>query len=141
MLRTVSAHRGGVVELAIILPLVAFLFVIAVDYARIFYYSLTVANCARNGALHLSDPFATVNSPYGNVTGNGDSDGPAPRTSATSSRSRRRQLLRRLGRGHDGPLSDHSPGGVGVVHLRRAETCLPRTGAPGQTEAGKQPVR
>jgi hypothetical protein len=27
------------------------MFLIAVDYCRIFYYSLTVENCARNGAL------------------------------------------------------------------------------------------
>jgi Flp pilus assembly protein TadG len=42
------------VELAIVLPFLCFLFVVAVDFARIFYFSLTVANCARNGALYGS---------------------------------------------------------------------------------------
>ena len=41
-------------ELAIVLPFLCFLFVVAVDFARIFYFSLTVANCARNGALYGS---------------------------------------------------------------------------------------
>jgi Flp pilus assembly protein TadG len=46
------------VELAVLLPLLAFLLVIAVDWSRIFYYSVAVENCARNGALWASDPFA-----------------------------------------------------------------------------------
>ena len=40
------------VELAILLPFLAFIFVAGVDYARIFYYYLTVTNCARSGALY-----------------------------------------------------------------------------------------
>ena len=46
------------VELAVLLPFLAFLFVVAVDWARIFYYSLTCTNCARNGALWAADPYA-----------------------------------------------------------------------------------
>ncbi len=52
-------HRSGVaaVELAILLPFLCFLFVIAIDFARIFYFSLTVTNCARDGAIYGSqDP-------------------------------------------------------------------------------------
>src|SRR5262245_10968207 len=52
------------VELAILLPLLVFLFVIAVDFARIFHYSLTVENCARNGALWASNPLAIPQSRY-----------------------------------------------------------------------------
>src|SRR5262245_64291139 len=62
------ARRGGAaaVELALLLPLLAFLFVVAVDFCRLFYYSLTVNNCARNGALYGCDPTgaAAGGSPY-----------------------------------------------------------------------------
>jgi Flp pilus assembly protein TadG len=41
-------RRGAaIVELAILLPLLVFLFVIGTDFARSFYYSLTVANRRR----------------------------------------------------------------------------------------------
>jgi|SRR6516165_8148533 Flp pilus assembly protein TadG len=56
------ARRGvAAVELAIVLPFLCFLLIVAIDYARIFYFSLTVANCARNGALYGSkDPAHAV---------------------------------------------------------------------------------
>src|SRR6516165_5908510 len=60
-------HGAAIVELAVILPLLMFLFVIAIDFGRIFYYSLTVENCARNGALYGSDPFAVSQSPYTSI--------------------------------------------------------------------------
>jgi Flp pilus assembly protein TadG len=52
-----SAARGprravAAVELAVLLPFLMFLFVIGVDFARVFYHSLTLANCARNGAFY-----------------------------------------------------------------------------------------
>ncbi len=52
------ARRGAAtVEFAVLLPLLAFLFVITVDYARIFYTSLTITNCASIGAIYASaDP-------------------------------------------------------------------------------------
>jgi hypothetical protein len=42
------------------------MFVIAVDWARIFYYSIAVENCARNGALYMSQQQSakTISSPY-----------------------------------------------------------------------------
>ena len=49
-------HAAAAAELAILLPFLAFAFVIAVDWSRIFYYSVIVTNCARNGALYASDP-------------------------------------------------------------------------------------
>jgi Flp pilus assembly protein TadG len=82
--------RQGVaaVELAILLPFLAFLFVIAVDWARLFYYSVTVTNCARNGALYNSDPVAQAISPYPNVTQAALADAPnlspTPTVSSTS---------------------------------------------------------
>jgi Flp pilus assembly protein TadG len=57
-------RAAATVELAILAPFLAFLFVAVVDYARIFYHSLTVANCARNGALYGSDAVAAAQSPY-----------------------------------------------------------------------------
>jgi Flp pilus assembly protein TadG len=52
--RQSSPRRRGAatVELAVFLPLLLFLFVIALDYARIFYYSTTVTNCASMGAIY-----------------------------------------------------------------------------------------
>lgn len=55
MVRKRMVRKGAqVVELAILLPFLAFMFVIVIDWARIFYYSITVTNCARNGALYMA---------------------------------------------------------------------------------------
>jgi Flp pilus assembly protein TadG len=43
------------VELAILLPFLAFIFVVAADYSRVFYASMIVNTCARNGALYGCD--------------------------------------------------------------------------------------
>jgi Flp pilus assembly protein TadG len=56
------------VELTVLLPFLAFLFVIAVDFARIFYYSQIVENCARQGALYESDPKAPAANLYTSVS-------------------------------------------------------------------------
>jgi Flp pilus assembly protein TadG len=49
-----TAPRKGVaaVELAVLLPFLAFIFVVTVDFSRIFYDALILSNCARNGALY-----------------------------------------------------------------------------------------
>src|SRR5262245_4334395 len=63
-----SARRGAVVvEMAVLLPLLVFLCLIAVDFARVFYFSLTIANCARNGALFASDAYVRTESTYTSV--------------------------------------------------------------------------
>ena len=60
-----NSRRGAaVVELAVILPLLVLLFVIAVDFARVFYYSVTLTNCARAGAMYASDPTTNAESPF-----------------------------------------------------------------------------
>src|SRR5262249_4620744 len=46
----------------------AYIFLIALDWSRIIYYTVTVNNCARNGALWLSDPYGQINSPYPTLT-------------------------------------------------------------------------
>lgn len=62
-------QRGAaVVELAVLLPLLIFLFVISVDFARVYYFSVTLTNCARAGALYASDPTTASESPFANVT-------------------------------------------------------------------------
>lgn len=50
-------RRSGaaVVELAILLPLLVFLLVIAVDFARLYHPYITITNCARNAALYGSE--------------------------------------------------------------------------------------
>lgn len=60
------ARRTGAaaVEMAVLLPVLVFLSVISVDFARIFYFSQTITNCARNGAMYQSDPYFRAESPY-----------------------------------------------------------------------------
>jgi len=62
----IAQRRKGaaVVELAILLPLLVFLFLIATDFARVFYFSLTLTNCARAGALYACDPAMMAESPF-----------------------------------------------------------------------------
>ena len=62
--RKPTARRGvAAVELALLLPLICFLFVITVDFARVFYFDLTVANCARNGGIYGGrDPNSALDS-------------------------------------------------------------------------------
>ncbi len=63
-------RRSGVAatELAILLPLIALLFAIGVDWCRIFYYSVTIENCARNGAIWAVDPYSQILSQYTNIS-------------------------------------------------------------------------
>jgi Flp pilus assembly protein TadG len=82
------ARRGvAATELAVMLPFLAFLFVIGVDWSRVFYYSVTLDNCARNGALYASDPYSQVKSPYGSITAAALADAPNlnPAPTVTSS--------------------------------------------------------
>lgn len=57
----ISCHKrrgAAAVEFALLLPLLCFLFVATVDFCRIYYFSVTVSNCARNGALYGSADIA-----------------------------------------------------------------------------------
>jgi Flp pilus assembly protein TadG len=83
------ARRGvAATELAILLPFLAYLFVIGVDWSRVFYYSITIDNCARNGAIYASDPYTKVQSPYGSITAAALADAsnlsPAPTVTSAS---------------------------------------------------------
>src|SRR5262245_16575189 len=48
--RTPVRPGAALVEFAILLPILMFLFLAGVDFARIYYFSTTLTNCARNGA-------------------------------------------------------------------------------------------
>lgn len=63
----IPRRAAAATEMAILLPILAFLCVVAVDYARIFYFSQIVSNCARNGALYQSDSYVRDESPYPSV--------------------------------------------------------------------------
>jgi Flp pilus assembly protein TadG len=70
MITKKNERRCGVAatELAILLPLIALLFAIGVDWCRIFYHSVTVENCARNGAIWAVDPYSAIMSQYATIT-------------------------------------------------------------------------
>lgn len=57
--RRAPARRGAAAaELAFVAPVLVFTTLIAADFARLFYYTVTISSCARNGALYgcLSTP-------------------------------------------------------------------------------------
>jgi hypothetical protein len=80
-------RAAAVVELAVLLPLLAFLFLVSFDYCRVFFYTQVVTSCARNGAAYASDPYMAAQSPYKNVdeAARGDADsGIASKLTVTS---------------------------------------------------------
>jgi Flp pilus assembly protein TadG len=56
------------VELAVLLPVMIFLLLLAIDFCRIFYFTNCVENAARQGALFASDSVEAAKSPYADVT-------------------------------------------------------------------------
>ncbi|HSQ57446.1 MAG TPA: TadE/TadG family type IV pilus assembly protein [Gemmata sp.] len=67
--RSRHARRGlAAVELAVLLPFLAYIFVIGVDWARLLYYTITIENCARSGAQYASDPTTASESAFTSVT-------------------------------------------------------------------------
>ncbi len=65
-----TSRRGAAtVELAVLLPFLAFLFVIGVDWSRIFFTTMTIENAARNAAYYGSEyPGVTDKMVYGYPT-------------------------------------------------------------------------
>ncbi|CAN5716335.1 hypothetical protein BH23PLA1_BH23PLA1_28640 [soil metagenome] len=60
-----TRRRGAAaVEMALLLPILTTLLLIAVDFCRLFYHYTIVANCARNGAMYASDPAVGGDSPH-----------------------------------------------------------------------------
>jgi Flp pilus assembly protein TadG len=66
--RSRSERGVATAELALLLPFLMAVFVGVTDFARVFYYAMTITNCARNGALWACDPINATQSPYTNVT-------------------------------------------------------------------------
>ncbi len=62
--RTPARRGAAAVEFAVLAPFLVFMMVIAVDWARVFYYTVTINDCARNGALFMYDSTGTTLSPY-----------------------------------------------------------------------------
>jgi Flp pilus assembly protein TadG len=73
-----APRRGAAtVELALLLPFLVFMFVVAIDYCRVFYLTQIVCNCARNGAVYAGDPTAATQSPYASLDAAAKADAPA----------------------------------------------------------------
>lgn len=82
-----DARAGAAaVELAVLLPFLSILFVIALDWARVFYATIVVDNCARNGAMYALDPYAQAQSPYASMQAAALADAPnlTPQPTVTS---------------------------------------------------------
>jgi len=62
--RRLARPGASSVELALLLPILGLFFLVAADFARLYYHYTIVTNCARNGALYGSDPVAALESPY-----------------------------------------------------------------------------
>jgi Flp pilus assembly protein TadG len=56
-----TRHGAAVAEFAILLPFLVGLFLFAIDFARILYYTITLENCIHNGALFGSQVFDNQN--------------------------------------------------------------------------------
>ena len=83
-LRSSDRRRGAAtVEFAFLLPLLMFLAVIATDWARLFYYTITIEACARNGAIYAADAELAAKSPYPNVTAAALAEAPQLNSTAT----------------------------------------------------------
>lgn len=88
--RSAGSSREGVaaVELALFLPLLIFLCLVGCDFARVFYYAVTINNCARNGALYANNPNLVAGTAYADTTAaavaNASNLSPAPTVSSTS---------------------------------------------------------
>jgi hypothetical protein len=89
-MRTTFARRGlASAELAAVLSTLMFICLAACDYARCTFATITVASCARNGALYQSDPAFAATSPYASLQDAVQADAgnlsPSPTGSSTTS--------------------------------------------------------
>lgn len=65
--RSHARRAVATVELALLLPFLIFMLLAGMDYSRVFYASVIVSNCARNGALWASDANLADHSAYDTV--------------------------------------------------------------------------
>jgi Flp pilus assembly protein TadG len=66
--KTADRRGAATAELAVLLPFIAFLAIIAADWARIYYMTITANAAARNGALYASDAIYAATTGYADVT-------------------------------------------------------------------------
>ena len=60
----IQRHGAAAVECALLLPLLVLLIAAAGDFARIYYNTQVIADCARVGALYLANPDVSDKSEY-----------------------------------------------------------------------------
>ena len=74
-----NPRPGGTaaVEFALLMAPLIFFLLGATDFCRLFYYYVTVHNCARNGALWAADPLGPTESPYTTVDQAAKADAPS----------------------------------------------------------------
>jgi len=81
------SRRGiAAVELALLVPPLLLALMGGIAYARVFYDSVTVASCARNGALYAADPTFAASTGYATLTQAATADAPnlSPTPTVTS---------------------------------------------------------
>ena len=71
--RRFTRRGAAAAELAILLPFLAMMFVVAIDFARVYYYGVVLGNCARNAAYYAGNYPQQYN--YANATTAGQADG------------------------------------------------------------------
>lgn len=117
--------RSGLatVELTALLPLLAFMLVATVDYSRIFYYSTTLTNCARNGALYGRSSTYDAQSPYASLEAAALADStnlqPAPLIKSTVGVDTSGQSFIEVTAGYQFKTLASYPGIPSVVNLER----------------------
>jgi Flp pilus assembly protein TadG len=82
-----AARRWGAaaVELAFVLPVLAFLFVAAIDFGRVFHHCVIISNCARDGALYGSQgPTQAADTAGIQAVALADADGLSPTPTVTT---------------------------------------------------------
>ena len=116
------------VELAVLLPFLCFLFVVAVDYARIFYYAITVQNCARNGAYYASN-YPNNSYLYNDIYGYTDLDDAVLRDAGNLSPAPTYQVG--YGSSANGPFTQSTSQAGGYVQINVTWTFQSVTNFPG----------
>ena len=68
--------RTGVAaaELALLIPILAYLLMAVIDFARLSFNSITITTCAHNGAIWACDPSTQSQSPYKTLTAAAQAD-------------------------------------------------------------------
>jgi hypothetical protein len=86
--RTIRRRGTAAAELAVVLSTLVFICIATCDYARSVFATVTVANCARNGALYAADTVFAAQTPYTSLQQAAQADGsnlsPAPTVSSTT---------------------------------------------------------